>query len=305
MTRPAPENVTKITCVGSGTIGSGWAAWFLAQGRDVTMTDPAPDAEAKARVNIDQAWPYLEELGLKPGASRDRLSFEPDLAKAVSEAEFIQESAPDREQLKIDLFAEIDAAAPVDTVIASSSSAFLPTSLQSTCQHPERAIIGHPFVPSYLVPLVEVVGGEKTAPEVLTWSHAFYDAAGKKAMTLKKEIEAYVANRLQHVIFEEASSLVAQGICDYEDIDTAMSYGPGMRWAFAGPVVCYHLGGGKGGVRHMIDHFGWTGEEKDKQALIASVDAMVGDASVETLEAWRDANLVAMLKAFKPSPKSD
>lgn len=302
MTRPDPDKVSRVTCVGSGTIGSGWAAWFLSQGMHVTMTDPAPDAEPKARANIDQAWPYLEALGLKPGAGKDRLTFEPDLAKAVADAEFIQESAPDREQLKIDLFAEIDAAAPVDTVIASSSSAFLPSRLQSKCRHPERVVIGHPFVPSYLVPLVEVVGGEKTTPEAMDWAYDFYEAAGKKAMKLKKEIESYVANRIQHAVFQEASSLVSQGICDYEDIDTAMSYGPGMRWAFAGPVMCYHLGGGKGGIRHMIDHFGWTGEEEDKKRLIASVDAMVGNASVDDLERWRDNNLVAMHQAFKKRP---
>ena len=200
MTRPAPDKVTKVTCVGAGTIGSGWAAWFLAQGMDVTMTDPSPEAEALARINIDQTWPVLETLGFKEGASRDRLSFDPDLAAAVADAEFIQESAPDREQLKIDLFAEIDAAAPADTVIASSSSAFLPSRLQSKCKHPERVIIGHPFVPSYLVPLVEVVGGEKTAKDVMDWGYDFYEAAGKKAMKLKKEIASYVANRIQHAV---------------------------------------------------------------------------------------------------------
>jgi carnitine 3-dehydrogenase len=297
--------VNHVTCVGAGTIGSGWAAWFLAQGMDVTMTDPSPAAEALARANVDQSWPVLETLGLKDGADRDRLNFEPDLAKAVADAEFIQESAPDREQLKIDLFAEIDAAAPADTVIASSSSAFLPSRIQSKCKHPERVIIGHPFVPSYLVPLVEVVGGDKTSQEVMDWGYDFYMAAGKQAMKLKKEIESYVANRIQHVVFQEASSLVSQGICDYEDIDTAVAYGPGMRWAFAGPVMCYHLGGGKGGIRHMIDHFGWTGEEADKERLIAAVDKMVGDASVEELERWRDANLLTMLKGFRTRPGSD
>ncbi len=305
MTRPAPDNVTRVTCVGAGTIGSGWAAWFLAQGMDVTMTDPSPEADALARANIDQSWPVLETLGLKEGASRDRLTFDGDLASAVTDAEFIQESAPDREQLKIDLFAEIDAASPADTVIASSSSAFLPSRIQSKCRHPERVVIGHPFVPSYLVPLVEVVGGDKTSAEVMDWAYDFYMAADKVAMKLKKEIESYVANRIQHVVFQEAASLVNQGICDYEDIDTAVAYGPGMRWAFAGPVMCYNLGGGKGGIRHMIDHFGWTGEEKDKQALIAAVDRMVGSASVEELERWRDANLLTMLKAFQPRPGND
>ncbi|MBN34849.1 MAG: 3-hydroxybutyryl-CoA dehydrogenase [Rhodospirillaceae bacterium] len=305
MARPAPDQVQRIACVGGGYIGAGWAAAFLAAGKDVVMSDPGPDAEAKARVIIEQAWPYLEGLGLAPGASPDRFSFASSVEDAVAEVEFVQESAPDREDLKIKLFAQMDAAAPADTVLSSSSSAFIPTNLQSECSHPERVIIGHPFAPSYLIPLVEVVGGKQTDAEVLTWSHAFYEAVGKKSMTLKNEIEAYVANRIQHVVFEEAASLVAQGVCDYEDIDTAVAYGPGLRWAFAGPVTCYHLGGGKGGVRHMIDHFGWKRDEDAKNQLIGSVDNMYGHLSMDELERWRDENLMIMLKGLKPVPAKD
>ena len=302
MTRPAPDKVTKVACVGGGYIGAGWAAWFLAQGKDVAMSDPGPDAEAKARVIIDQAWSYLERLGLAEGASRKRFRFVGSVAEAVADAEFVQESAPDREALKIELFGEMDRAAKPDTVLSSSSSAFLPTNLQSKCRHPERVVIGHPFAPSYLVPLVEVVGGSQTSAEVIDWAFDFYEAVGKKAMKLKKEIEAYVANRLQHVVFQEASSLVRQGICDYADIDTAIAFGPGMRWAFAGPVTCYHLGGGKGGIRHMIDHFGWTGEERAKEALIASVDRAYGHLPMDELERWRDENLMVLLQGLKPAP---
>jgi carnitine 3-dehydrogenase len=302
MARPAPDKVQKIACVGGGYIGAGWAAAFLAAGKDVVMSDPGPDAEAKARVIIDQAWGYLEGLGLAEGASPDRFSFAASVEEAVGDAEFVQESAPDREDLKIKLFAQMDAAAPADTVLSSSSSAFIPTNLQSECKHPERVIIGHPFAPSYLIPLVEVVGGKKTDPAVMDWAFDFYEAVGKKAMKLKNEIEAYVANRIQHVVFQEAASLVQQGICDYKDIDTAVAFGPGLRWAFAGPVTCYHLGGGKGGVRHMIDHFGWTGAEEDKQRLIGEVDAMYGHLSMDELERWRDENLMVMLKGLKSAP---
>jgi len=302
MTRPAPDQVQKIACVGGGYIGAGWAAAFLAAGKDVVMSDPGPDAEAKARVIIAQAWTYLEELGLGEGASQDRFSFAASVEEAVADADFVQESAPDREDLKIALFAQMDAAARPDTILASSSSAFIPTNLQSECKHPERVIIGHPFAPSYLIPLVEVVGGKKTDPAAMDWAFDFYEAVGKKSMKLKNEIEAYVANRIQHVVFEEAASLVADGICDYEDIDTAMAYGPGLRWAFAGPVSCYHLGGGKGGVRHMIDHFGWKRDEKAKNDLIASVDNMYGHLSMDELERWRDENLMVMLKGLKPAP---
>ena len=305
MTRPAPDRVKRVTCVGGGTIGSGWAAWFLAQGMDVIVTDPGPHAEALARANIDQAWPALEALGLKPGADRGRMRFESDLATAVAEAEFIQESAPDREQLKIDLIAAVDAAAPAETVIASSSSEFLPSRLQSACRHPERVIIGHPFTPAYLIPLVEVVGGEKTSPEALDWGFAFYGAVGKRPMRLKKEIEAYVSNRLQRALNKEAYNLVAQGICDYEDIDTAIACGPGLRWSFAGPVMCSHFGGGKGGIRHKIAHFGWSGEESVKEQMIAAADGMAGTASVADLERWRDASLLILLKQLPPRPGSD
>ena len=304
MARPAANNVKTIACVGGGYIGAGWAACFLAAGKDVVMSDPGPDAEAKARVIIAQAWPHLKKLGLvAKGASQKRFRFAASVAEAVAKADFVQESAPDREDLKIKLFAEMDAHARRDTILASSSSAFLPSRLQSKCKHPERVVIGHPFAPSYLVPLVEVVGGKKTSKAAMKWAFDFYEAVGKKSMMLDKEIEAYVANRIQHVVFEEAASLVDQGICSYDDIDTAVAYGPGLRWAFAGPVTCYHLGGGKGGIRHMIDHFGWKRGPKAKKALLASVDSRYGHLEMAELEAWRDDNLVAIMKGLKPVPQ--
>jgi len=298
MTRPTPDKVERIACVGGGYIGAGWAAGYLAAGKDVIMCDPGPDAEAKARVIINQAWPYLVRLGLVEGSSRKRLRFTTSVEKAVADAHFVQESAPDREDLKIALFKQMDAATPADVVLASSSSSFLPSSLQSKCIHPERVVIGHPFAPSYLIPLVEVVGGTATDPETIDWTVDFYEAVGRKAMKLKKEIESYVANRLQDVVFEEAASLVAQGICDYQDIDFAITNGPGLRWAFAGPMTCYHLGGGRGGVRHMIDHFGGMGDEDANHQLIAAVDDMYGHLSMEELERWRDENLMVMLQGI-------
>ena len=294
-----------IACVGGGYIGAGWAAVFLAAGRDVVMSDPAPDGEAAARRIIDQAWPFLERLGLTSGASRERFRFAGSMEEAVENADFVQESAPDREDLKIALFEAMDAAAPAETVLASSSSAFLPTRLQSRCRHPERVVIGHPFAPSYLVPLVEVVAGSRTAGDVVAWSSAFYESVGKKTLTLRREIEAYIANRLQHVVFEEAAALVEEGVCTYQDIDTAMTAGPGLRWAFAGPVTCYHLGGGKGGVRHMIDHFGWKRGESARNELVGAVDAMYGHLDIDDLERWRDENLMVMLEGLKEPPRRD
>ncbi len=305
MQRPAPECVRRIACVGAGTIGAGWAAVFLARGMDVVFSDPGADAEPKARAIVDQAWPLLERRGLANGASRRRLRFAATVAEAVENAEFVQESAPDREALKIDLFAAMDAAAPRHTVMASSSSAFLPSRLQSRCTRPERVLIGHPFAPSYLMPLVEVVGGEHTDAETLDWALAFYRAVGKVALRLRREIDAYVANRLQFAVFAEMASLVRQGVCGYEDIDTAMTCGPGLRWAFAGPVLCYHLGGGKGGVRHMIEHFGWEGDPGEAEALVAAVERMAGHLDIDELERWRDQNLLTMLSALRPLPRAD
>ena len=305
MTRPAPASAMNIACVGGGYIGAGWAAVFLGAGRDVVMSDPAPDGEASARRIIDQAWPFLERLGLASGASRDRFRFVKSMEEAVENADFVQESAPDREDLKIALFEAMDAAAPTETVLASSSSAFLPTRLQSRCQHPERVIIGHPFAPSYLVPLVEVVAGSRTTGDVVDWASGFYESVGKTTLTLRREIEAYIANRLQHVVFEEAATLVEDGICTYQDIDTAMTAGPGLRWAFAGPATCYHLGGGKGGVRHMIDHFGWKRGEKAQNELIGAVDAMYGHLDIDDLERWRDENLMVMIEGLKQPPQRD
>ena len=295
------ENVKQVTCVGVGTIGAGWAAYYLSRGYDVVATDPGPHARANLDRVVNDAWPVVMQLNPSPDADRSRLRFTPDLADAVARADFIQESAPDREDLKIALFKEIDAHAPVDCIIASSSSDFLPTNLASQCKHPGRCIIGHPFAPSYLMPLVEVVGGEKTSDDAMNWAMDFYNHIGKKALRLKKEINSYIANRLQHVVLKEASALVESGICNFDDIDDAMCYGPGMRWAFAGPAMCYHLGGGKGGLEAMIEQFGFDGSEQAQQNLIASVKRMSAGKDMDALENWRDANLVLMYEKLKMS----
>jgi len=303
MMRPAPEDAKTVACVGAGTIGGGWAAYFLSRGLDVIATDPGDGAEAALRRFVDMAWPQLEQLGLAQGADRARLSFTADLDDAVSAADFIQESVPDWLDLKLDVFARIDAAARPDTIISSSSSEFLPSALAAPCGHPERCIIGHPFVPSYLVPLVEVVGGKDTSDEVLDWAMAFYSHNGKKALRLKNEIEAYIANRLQHAVFKEMFELVEKGICDFSDVDDAMRYGPGMRWAFAGPLLCLHMGGGQGGLDAFIKHFGWSGPPELEAKARAEVDALYGDLAMDEIEAWRDANLLTMQKNVNFTPE--
>ena len=293
------KDVKTIACVGVGTIGAGWAAFYLSRGFDVIASDPGPNAETNLRKVVDDAWPVVTRLNPHETASRERLLFTPDLETAVSEADFIQESAPDREELKIALFRDIDRLAPKDCIIASSSSDFLPTRLADQCQYPERCIIGHPFAPSYLMPLVEVVGGEKTDEESMAWAMLFYHSIGKKALRLKKEINSYIANRFQNVVLKEATAMVEAGICNFDDIDAAMSYGPGMRWAFAGPAMCYHLGGGKGGIESMIDQFGFEGNDEARQNLLESVQKMSAGRDMDRLEQWRDENLLQMMTHLK------
>lgn len=302
MTRANVGEVRRVACVGTGTIGSGWAAYFLARGLEVRATDPGPDARAKLHRAVQRAWPKLETLGLEPGAMIDRLHFSESLADTVADAEFIQESAPDNEDLKIELIARIDNACPSDTVIASSSSQFLPSRLAARCTHRQRVIVGHPFVPAYLIPLVEVVGGAETDGEVLDWAVAFYGMIGKRPLRLKNEIEGYIANRLQQAVFLEALNLVEKGVCDYSDIDDAVTWGPGFRWAVLGPVLHRHLGGGQGGVRHMLEQFGWSGAPGGEAGFIEAVERRWGHASIDELDSWRDDNLLAMLKHLKPPP---
>ncbi len=297
--RTTIENVTQITCVGAGTIGAGWAAYYLSRGFNVIATDPGADAEQNVHRVVDDAWPIVSELNGCGDKNKSNLQFTTDLSEAVKGADFIQESAPDREELKIALFKEIDTHAPADCIIASSSSDFLPTRLASECLHPQRCIVGHPFAPSYLMPLVEVVGGEKTDPAVMDWAMSFYDSIGKKSLRLKKEINSYIANRLQDVVLDEATALVEAGICDFSDIDDAMCYGPGLRWAFAGPAMCYHLGGGKGGLEAMIDQFGFRGSDDARQNLLDSVQKMTRNQDMDALENWRDKNLMMMSKNLK------
>ena len=303
MPRPLVQNVQTVACVGAGTIGAAWAAYFLSRGLTVVATDPEPAAKAHLMDTVESVWSRLQQLNPCQQADQANLSFTDDLEAAVEGAEFIQESAPDDESLKIKLLRRIGEASPADSVIASSSSTFLPSRLSSQCPHPERVIVGHPFVPAYLIPLVEVVGGEETDIAALDWAMRFYTHIGKRPLQLKKEIEGYIANRLQRAVFSEALELVANGICDYDDIDKAVTWGPGLRWAIQGPVLHRHLGGGKGGVRHMIEHFGWDGEPGGEVRFIKSIESRWGRNTIEELEAWRDDNLTLMLQNLKASPE--
>src|ERR1700727_1411097 len=248
------KQIRNIAIVGTGVIGASWAALYLARGFNVTATDPAPNAEANLRKFIDAAWKDLTVIGLSPNASREHLKFTTDMKKALADADLVQENGPERKDFKIKLFADMDAATPEDSIIASSSSGLTITVMQSACKHQERCVIGHPFNPPHIVPLVEVVAGAKTSPETVERSIAFYTSIGKKPIHVRKEVVGHVANRLQAAIYREVVNLIHLGVVDVADADTAVSWGPGLRWGVMGPSMLFHLAGGEGGIQHFMDH---------------------------------------------------
>jgi 3-hydroxyacyl-CoA dehydrogenase len=242
-----------VAVVGTGVIGASWAAQYLARGLDVIATDPAPNAEDNLRKYVDEAWEQLEQIGLSPGASRDRLSFTKDSKQALAKADLVQENGPERPDFKIKLFADMDEVTPVDSLIASSSSGITPSVMQSACKHPERVIVGHPFNPPHIIPLVEVVGGTKTSPDAIQQAMRFYASIGKKPIHLRKELPGHVANRLQAALYREVLHLIQQGVLSVEESDTAVSYGPGLRWGVMGQSLQWHVGGGAGGIQHFME----------------------------------------------------
>ncbi|MFJ7786806.1 3-hydroxyacyl-CoA dehydrogenase NAD-binding domain-containing protein [Streptomyces albidoflavus] len=304
-----PANVRRVACVGAGVIGGGWVAHFLARGYDVTAWDPAPDAAQKLRRLVDAAWPALTSLGLAEGASPDRLTVTETLEQAVAKAEFVQESAPEKLDLKRDLLTRLDAATPPGVVIASSTSGYPMTDMQTTAADPSRLVVGHPFNPPYLIPLVEVVGGEHTDPAAVAWAARFYEAAGKSVITMDNEVPGFIANRLQEALWREALHMVANGEATVRDIDLSITEGPGLRWAVMGPMLTFALAGGEGGMAHMLDHFGpslkspWTRLEApalDRElydAVVAGCDEAADGRSIADLVAERDKGVIDVLRA--------
>ena len=248
------KQVRRIAIVGTGVIGASWTAQYLARGFDVIATNPNPNAESNLRKYIDAAWKELSTIGLSPGATRDRLTFTSNMNEALSNADLVQENAPERPDFKIKLFAEMDNITPPDSIIASSSSGITMSVIQSGCKHPERCVIGHPFNPPHIIPLVEVVGGNKTSPEAIQQAMAFYGSIGKKPIHLRKELPGHAANRLQAALYREVVYLIEQGMLSVEDADAAVSWGPGLRWGVMGPNLLWHIGGGEGGIHHFMEH---------------------------------------------------
>jgi carnitine 3-dehydrogenase len=302
--------IKTVGIAGTGLIGAGWAARLLYRGYDVIAYDVSPVAEKKLKAQIKTAWPSLENL-LGKRKKKGKLSFTTDLSVMASKADFIHEAAPEREDLKIKLFKEIDAVAPKHVIIASSSSGFLPTSLQSQCKHPERVIIGHPFNPVYLLPLVEIVPGEKTSAKSMDAAAEYFEAIGMQVLRLKKEIMGYVCDRLQEALWRESLHILDKDIATTGDIDDSIVYSAGMRWAFMGSFLTYHLAGGPGGMRHFISQFDptleldWTDLKFPKwnaaleKRLVEGCEAQAGKKTVAQLEAKRNAILVDMMKLFR------
>jgi 3-hydroxyacyl-CoA dehydrogenase len=301
--------ICQVTIIGTGVIGASWAALFLAKGLDVVATDIAPNAQDSLRHFVDAAWPALERLGLAPGASPLRLVFTADLTVALKGADLVQENGPERIDFKKQLYAQLDELLPSDVIIASSSSGLTMSEIQSGCpSHPERCVIAHPFNPPHLIPLVEIVGGAKTSEETIRRAAQFYTSLGKRTVRLHKEVPGHVANRLQAALAREVYHLVNEGVVSVADVDTALCWGPGLRWGVMGQVLLNHLGGGQGGMEHFLRQF--TGpmtawwkvlgspqlSPELQQKLIEGVRAEVGARSIDDLAAERDEVLLGLLE---------
>ena len=301
--------IRRIAIIGTGVIGASWTALFLAKGLEVVATDVAPNAEAALRSFVETAWPALKRLGLAPSASQANLKFTPSLTEAVASADLVQENGPERIDFKRKLYGQLDDLLPADVIIASSSSGLTMSEIQSGCpSHPERCVIAHPFNPPHLIPLVEIVGGAKTSEATIRRAAEFYTSIGQRTVRLNKEMPGHVANRLQAALAREVYSLVADGVVSAADVDTALCWGPGLRWGVMGNMMLNHLGGGPGGIEHFFQQFtgpmaAWwktlgspvlTPEVQKK--LIDSVHAEVGSRSIDELAAERDEILLGLIE---------
>ena len=303
------KNIRRIAIVGTGVIGASWAALYLARGFEVVATDPAPGAQQNLRDFVKRAWPALEQLGLADGASSAKLSFTADLAEALKRVDFVQENGPERLEFKQKLYSQLDALLPSEVIIASSSSGLPMSEIQLGAErHPERCIIGHPFNPPHLIPLVELVAGTRTDPKAIERADAFYTAIGRRTVRLNKEMPGHVANRLQGALAREVYYLVSEGVLSAADVDTALSWGPGLRWGLMGNMMLNHLGGGAGGIEHFFEQFAepmmrsWKSlgnpelTPEVQKILIDGVHDEVGTRSIEDLERERDDLLIGLLK---------
>jgi len=303
--------IQKVAVIGGGVIGGGWAARCLLRGIDVTVHDPDPAVERKVNTVIDNAVHAYERLGLMT-VERGSLSFTVDLCDAVRSADFVQENTPENEAIKKTVLASIAANSRPDTIIASSTSGLLPSRLQTDCLNPERIVVGHPFNPVYLLPLVEICGGALTSADIVARAADFYRSLGMRPLLVRKEIDGFVADRLMEALWREALHLVNDGIATTADIDDAIIYGAGMRWAFMGPFLTFWLAGGEGGMRHFMKQFGpalqlpWTKLQAPEltddllERIVEQSDEQTEGQDVRALERQRDECLIAIMEGLAP-----
>ena len=306
---PNDKPIRRVAIIGTGVIGASWTSLFLAKGLEVVATDVAPNAEAALKRFVETAWPALNRLGLAPGASQSNLKFTSSLEEAVASADLVQENGPERIDFKKKLYGQLDDLLPPDVIIASSSSGLTMSEIQSGARsHPERCVIAHPFNPPHLIPLVEIVGGAKTSETTIQRATEFYTSVGQRTVRLNKEMPGHVANRLQAALAREVYYLVSEGVVSAADVDTALCWGPGLRWGIMGNMLLNHLGGGQGGIEHFFQQFtgpmtAWwkvlgspvlTPDVQKK--LIDSVHAEVGSRSIDELAAERDEMLLGLIE---------
>ena len=303
--------IERTAVLGAGVIGASWTALFLASGRSVVVYDPAPDAETTVRAYIENAWPALEEVGATQRATPDALSFVTNAQDAVTEAEFVQENVPERLPIKHKTYQEIEPALGSNTIVSSSTSGLTLEALQEGWRDPRRLILGHPFNPPHLIPLVELTANNRTDPFVLDATEAFYADIGKVTIRIQKGMPGHVANRLQAAVWREAVHMAVEGVASIEDIDKAMWAGPGLRWAAMGPTMLFHLGAGDGGLQAFCDHFrdtfnGWWAElgnpcldDEVIKTLVSGMEDHARGRSPADLSADRDKMLLAIQAATR------
>ncbi len=306
-----PERILKVCVVGAGLIGAGWVAAYLARGFAVAVCDPSPEAPAKVRAHVAGAWPALMARGLHDGADPEALSFHTELEPALADADFVQENTPERRDIKADLFTRLGRLLPADVIIASSTSGMPVSLLQRDCDHPQRCILGHPFNPVHLMPLVEVGGGDQTDPAAVTAAAMLYRSMSKEPVHLQREIVGHIANRLTSAMFREAVALVADGYATVEDVDRAIRFGPALKWAIQGQFTTFHTGGGEAGLTGFLKHFApgimqrWETmtvpdlSDPDLQARLADqVEAANGGRSVADIARRQDELILKLLQAL-------
>ena len=305
------REVKQVGIVGAGVIGSAWAARFLINGIDVSLYDPGDGIESRFEEVLNNALRAYRRMTLAPTEAKGKIRFVDSLEAAVSGADFVQESGPERMEIKQALMKEICRHTDAEVIVASSSSGLLPSEMQAGVRHPQRIIVGHPFNPVYLMPLVEIVGGSRTTEETRQRAAGFYRRIGMHPLVVRKEVEAFLADRMMEALWREALHLLNEGVATADELDQAICYGPGIRWAFMGSFLTFRIAGGEGGMRHFMGQFGpalkwpWTrfdGPDLTDELLdriATQSDEQAAGRSILELERMRDDCIVSILQGLR------